>query len=284
MLATVVHAINFDGVLRNELAPALHNFYSARGDQAGQTLEHLLDDAILVSLQGRHINALKGALHTDGGAFTHFIGNISGVQQCFGGDAPAVQTGTAELVSLNESNGQAQLTGTKRGRVAAAAATEDDDVVLFRFCHRISLRNTTFWNAVQEPLYLYCAMLRCYLERITLPARVAKITVWVFFRVAPVPVPLTAVLAVRQRRNTSPISSRPGRGWKLILRWKLRVSRQLFSSLLAPGSGLAGGCPIWLPEHNLPGNWAYLSTKLIAPATPSRCAVGMRSTGALKGL
>ena len=56
------------------------------------------------------------------------VGDLGGVQQGLGRDAADVQAGAAELVLLDQADGEAQLDGAQRRGVAAASATEDDKV------------------------------------------------------------------------------------------------------------------------------------------------------------
>ena len=57
------------------------------------------------------------------------VGDLRGVQQRLGRDAPAVQAGAADLVLLDQRDALAELGRSQRAGVAAAAAAENDDVV-----------------------------------------------------------------------------------------------------------------------------------------------------------
>ena len=56
------------------------------------------------------------------------VGDLGRVQQRLGRDAAAVQTRAAELVLLDQGDGEAELDGAQRRRVPSAAAAEDDNV------------------------------------------------------------------------------------------------------------------------------------------------------------
>ena len=60
-----------------------------------------------------------------------FLGRM---QERLRGDAAGVQAGAAELAALDEANGEAQVGRAKRGRVAGAAAAEDENVEFCRGC------------------------------------------------------------------------------------------------------------------------------------------------------
>jgi hypothetical protein len=62
------------------------------------------------------------------------VGQFRRVQQGLGGDTPVVQAGAAELSLLDETNGETKLNGTQSRGVAAAAATEYQDVEFLRSC------------------------------------------------------------------------------------------------------------------------------------------------------
>ena len=66
------------------------------------------------------------------------VGQLRGVQEGLGGDAAVVEAGAAELVLLHEPDGEAELNGPQRGGVAAAAATEYQDVEFCAVAYRPS--------------------------------------------------------------------------------------------------------------------------------------------------
>ena len=74
------------------------------------------------------VDALEGRADADLRRLPGVVRDLGGVQQRLGRDAAAVQAGAAQLVLLDQADGEAQLGGAQRRRVPAAAATEDDKV------------------------------------------------------------------------------------------------------------------------------------------------------------
>jgi hypothetical protein len=62
------------------------------------------------------------------------IGQFSRVEESLGGDTAIVQAGSAELCLFHKANGEPKLYGPQSGGVAAAAATEYQDVEFLRSC------------------------------------------------------------------------------------------------------------------------------------------------------
>ena len=84
--------------------------------QALQALVEAGDDAVLVRVDRRHVDALEAGLRTPNCSLSRLVGDLGGVQQGLGRDAAAVQAGAAELVLLDQGDLQAQL-----GRAQAQA-------------------------------------------------------------------------------------------------------------------------------------------------------------------
>ena len=72
---------------------------------------------------------LEGRLDAELLALAGVVGDLGRVQQRLGRDAARVQAGAAELALLDQRDRQAELGRPERAGVAAAATTEDDDVV-----------------------------------------------------------------------------------------------------------------------------------------------------------
>ena len=106
-----------------------------RFDQALQALVQPVDDAVLVRVDALHVDADELGLDTELLGLARLVGDLAGVQQRLRRDAAAVQARAAELVLLDQCHRQVELCGPQRGRVTAAAATENYDVKL---AHEIS--------------------------------------------------------------------------------------------------------------------------------------------------
>ncbi|CPU65290.1 Uncharacterised protein [Mycobacteroides abscessus] len=101
---------------------------AARGDESLETLVQTGDDAVLVRVDSRHVDALERAAHAELRALAGAVGELGRVEQRLGGDAPVVQAGAAEPARLDERDVETELGGTQRGGVAGAASAQDDDV------------------------------------------------------------------------------------------------------------------------------------------------------------
>lgn len=62
------------------------------------------------------------------------VSQFGRVQEGLGGDATIVQAGSAELCLFHKANGEPKLHGPQGSGVAAAAATEYQDVEFLRSC------------------------------------------------------------------------------------------------------------------------------------------------------
>ncbi len=94
-----------------------------------QALPHLLDDGVLVLVQGLHLDALVVERHAEVRRGLCLLGDLGGLQDRLGRDAAPVQAGPADLVALDERDVEPELRRPERDRVPARAAAEDDDVV-----------------------------------------------------------------------------------------------------------------------------------------------------------
>jgi hypothetical protein len=117
--------VHIDGGRGGQAALALDVRHLARGDQTLQALVQARDDVVLVLVDGRHVDALEGGLHTELLALAGLVGDLTRVQQGLGGDASVVQAGTADLALLDQGDVQAQLRPAQRRGVTTAATAED---------------------------------------------------------------------------------------------------------------------------------------------------------------
>ena len=73
----------------------------------------------------------KEALTPNSCAFAGLVCDLTRVQEGLGGDAPVVQAGAPQLVSLDHRRAQAELGTAQRGGVTGTAAAEDYEVEAF---------------------------------------------------------------------------------------------------------------------------------------------------------
>src|SRR5437764_999015 len=92
------------------------------------------DNAVLVRVDGLHVDAVERGLYAELPALARRVGDLAGVQQRLGRDAATVQAGAADLVLLDQRDRQPELGGPERGRVPAAATTQDDHVIVVLSC------------------------------------------------------------------------------------------------------------------------------------------------------
>jgi hypothetical protein len=97
-------------------------------EQALQALVQAPDDAVLVRVHTGHVDADQVGLHAELLALPGLVRDLRGVQQRLRRDAPAVQTGAAELGLVDQRHREVQLRGAQSGRVSSAAGAEDNDV------------------------------------------------------------------------------------------------------------------------------------------------------------
>ena len=120
---------DLDGVGGHEPALALDVVDLAGLHEPLQALVEPADDAVLVAVDPAHVDRLEGRLDAELLALACAVGDLGRVQQRLGRDAAHVQAGAAELALLDERDRQAQLGRPQGAGVAAAATSEDDDVV-----------------------------------------------------------------------------------------------------------------------------------------------------------
>ena len=99
-----------------EPASALDHGDAAALDQAGQPLEQPLDDAVLVGVHTRHVDAVEGGPHPELRGLTRVVGDLGGVQQRLGRDAADVQAGAAEISLLDQTDLEARAGRPARHR------------------------------------------------------------------------------------------------------------------------------------------------------------------------
>jgi hypothetical protein len=112
----------------DQLAGALDDLDLAALHQAGQALVQALDDLALVGVDLRHVDVVERAVDAELLGLLDDVDRLGRVQQGLGRDAAAVQAGAADLVLLHHDDALAELGVAQRGRVAAAAPSEDDEV------------------------------------------------------------------------------------------------------------------------------------------------------------
>jgi hypothetical protein len=117
------------GVGRDQPTFALDVGDVLAGDQALQTLVQPGDHAVLVLVHPGDIDRVECGADAELLALPGRVGDLGRVQQGLGRDATAVQTGAAQLVPLDQGDGQTEFGGPQCRRVAAATTTENHDVV-----------------------------------------------------------------------------------------------------------------------------------------------------------
>src|SRR3954452_7023931 len=129
-MASLVRVVAYrDGVGTNQSAGAFDVGDVATFQESGETLVQTRDDTFFVGVDGRHINAVKGALDAELRALTCGVRDLGRMQQRFGRDATFMKAGATELALVDQNDVETELGCTQRAGVSAAAATEDDDVL-----------------------------------------------------------------------------------------------------------------------------------------------------------
>src|SRR6187549_1646373 len=115
----------------DEAAEAADAFDLVLLEQELDALGVLVDDLALVALRLQHVELRVDDLDAEVGAVPRLVEQLRGVEQRLGRDAPAMQTGAAELrVLLDHRHLHAELTGADARDVPARAAADDDEVVV----------------------------------------------------------------------------------------------------------------------------------------------------------
>src|SRR5690606_31601618 len=117
------------GARSDQPTGALDDGDAAAAHQAAQTLVQPRDDAVLVGVQRGDVDAVEGGPDAELGAVARGVGDLGGVEQGLGRDAADVQAGAAELVLLDQGDAEPELGGMQGAGIAAAARSQDDDVV-----------------------------------------------------------------------------------------------------------------------------------------------------------
>jgi hypothetical protein len=112
-----------------EAAVTVDDLDLAAGQRALQALPQPVHDLVLVGVDAGHVHTVQLRADPESLAVPGQVGDLRRVQQGLGRDAPPVQAGPADPVLLDEHNPLAKLGRAERARIAAAAATEDHDVV-----------------------------------------------------------------------------------------------------------------------------------------------------------
>jgi hypothetical protein len=122
----------FSGEARRPFHPLDFVLLEEQLDAAGQTA----DDLVLPRVNGRHVDADRGAVYARQSPFLCGLRQLQSVgvlEQGFRGDAPPDEAGAAEgLLSFDHRHGESQLRRPNRGDIPAGAGANDDDVELVR--------------------------------------------------------------------------------------------------------------------------------------------------------
>ena len=107
-------------------------------EQPGQALVELAHDGVLAVLAHGEVDRHPG--HVDAellGALDRPV-DRGRLEELLGRDAAPVQAGAADLVPLDDGDGEARGGAVERGGVAAGTTADHDDVELVLACHRLS--------------------------------------------------------------------------------------------------------------------------------------------------
>jgi hypothetical protein len=124
----VAGAVDLHRVGCDKSALALDDGDAGSLEQSGQAAEHAVDNAVLVLVDARHVDALEGRADAEVAAVAGVVGDLARMEQRLGGNASAVQAGAAQLVPFDEGDLEVELGRAQRTRVAAAASTQDHKV------------------------------------------------------------------------------------------------------------------------------------------------------------
>ena len=133
-------AADLDGCGGDEPALTLDHGDAAGLDEALESLVLARDDLLAIRGDRRDVDAGQRRVHAVLRRLARDIRYLGRVQERLGRDAPDVEAGAAQLVLLDEADGQAELAGTKRSRIPATSAAEDDKVeILLRQSQQLLL-------------------------------------------------------------------------------------------------------------------------------------------------
>jgi hypothetical protein len=126
-----VFRVDFDLVRRHERAGAGDDRDLALLAHAGEAAVHLRDDLVLVRAQLVEFDFRRAEGDADVGGVRGFVDDARGVQQRLRRNAADVEADAAErAVAFDEHDVLAEVGGAERGRVAAGAGAEHDDVAV----------------------------------------------------------------------------------------------------------------------------------------------------------
>ena len=127
MFALVPVAVDLDRVGSDQSARALDQRHAPGLDQALHTLVQAPHHVVLVGVDRGHVDALEGRGDAELRALARVVGDLGGVEQRLGRDAPVVQAGAADLVLLDQRHGHAELRGSEQ-QAYPPLPPEDHDV------------------------------------------------------------------------------------------------------------------------------------------------------------
>ncbi len=134
-ILTVEH---LDAAVGLEGARARQGDHLAPLEQSRQALEQLVHHGVLAVLADREVERHRGDADAELlGALDRAV-HRGRLEELLGRDAAAVQAGPADLVPLDDGDGQPRGGAVERGGVAARSAADHDDVELFFGGHRPS--------------------------------------------------------------------------------------------------------------------------------------------------
>src|SRR5690606_15009476 len=128
-LAAVV-GVDGDGAPGVEPPVAVVDGDLAPLQQRGDAGDELVDDGLLALLGGRPVDLGRAGADAEVAGRGHGAVDVRGLEQLLGGDAPHVEAGAAEPALLDECDLEPGAGAVERGRVAAGAAADGDDVVV----------------------------------------------------------------------------------------------------------------------------------------------------------
>src|SRR5690606_14366546 len=128
VLAGVPGAVDFDRVGVDKGSGAFDQGDLVRLGQPLQALVEACDDVLLVLVDAVDVDAFERGFHPELVGVPSGVGHLRGVQQCLGGNTPAVQASPTELVLFDEDDGQAKLGCAEGAGVAAGTAAENDQI------------------------------------------------------------------------------------------------------------------------------------------------------------
>jgi hypothetical protein len=143
LLHRTVNASDLDRAIAGQPSGTLYPRDLVLAEEVLDTLRAFRHRLRLVQVGGLEVELELPAYDPDLGPVACLLQEIGGVQKRLCRDAPAVETGAAEVrVPLHDTGVQAELTGPDRRHVAAGPRADDHDVVL-RFAHAAPSQDAT---------------------------------------------------------------------------------------------------------------------------------------------